>query len=131
MKKIILTAGICMVSLFYAQAQQANAKASIPFDQKVNKMVGVLTATCKLSADQVAKVQPIIAQAMKEKMANREQYSTDKQKLKAANQATRKETNEKLDAILTPEQQSKLAAFEQQRKAQIQKNKAAGTGSQK
>jgi len=111
MKKIILTIGICIVSLLGAQAQQA---ATLTVDQKVNKMLTTLTSTCNLTPDQVTKAKPIIEETIKARMANRQQYGSDKDKLKAANQATMKAENAKMNAILNADQQVKLTAFEKQ-----------------
>jgi periplasmic protein CpxP/Spy len=127
MKKIILTAGICMATLFSLQAQQADTKAPLSFEQKVDKMMATLTSTCSLTPDQVTKVKPIVAETIKARMANKQAAGADKDKLKAADQASMKAENAKLDAILTPDQKAKLAAYEKQKQAEMQKyNSAAG-----
>lgn len=124
MKKIILTVGICIASFLGVQAQTI-AKSAPTFNQKVDKMLTTLTSTCNLTPDQVTKAKPIIVEAIKAKMANKQQYGSDKDKLRAANQATLKAENAKMNAILNTDQQAKLAAFESQRKAEAQKRRAA------
>jgi len=133
MKKIILTLGICIVSLIGVQAQQSDAKTAPTLDQRVDKMMTSLTSTCSLTPDQVTKLKPIVTEAISEKMANKQKYGSDKDKLKQANQALLKESNAKINAVLNADQQSKFAAFEQEKKSEMQKKINANTtgGNQK
>jgi len=123
MKKIILTIGICVASLLTIQAQQ---KGGLTIDQKVDKMMTILTSTCNLTADQITKAKPIVAETIQARTANKQQYGSDKDKLKAANQATNKAERAKLNAILTTDQQAKLTTYMKER---VQKMKAAKTTS--
>lgn len=124
MKKILLTAGICMLSFLGVQAQSTSTSGPT-VDQRVDNMLKKLTTTCNLTPDQVTKAKPIVEEAIKAKMANKEQYGSDKAKLKAANQATLTAENTKMNAILNADQQAKLAALEKERAAEAQKRKAA------
>jgi len=124
MKRIILIAGICLVSLVGIQAQQTTAKTAPTLDQKVDKMMKTLTATCNLTPDQVTKARPIVTETIKAHMANKQQYGSDKDKLKSANKATLATENAKMNAILNADQQEKLADFEKQRQAAAQKKQA-------
>jgi hypothetical protein len=126
MKRIILIAGICLVSLVGIQAQQTTAKTAPTLDQKVDKMMKTLTATCNLTPDQVTKARPIVTETIKAHMANKQQYGSDKDKLKSANKATLAAENAKMNAILNADQQEKLADFEKQRQAAAQKKQAGG-----
>jgi len=126
MKRIILIAGICLVSLVGIQAQQTTAKTAPTLDQKVDKMMKTLTATCNLTPDQVTKARPIVTETIKAHMANKQQYGSDKDKLKSANKATLATENAKMNAILNADQQEKLADFEKQRQAAAQKKQAGG-----
>ena len=126
MKRIFLTVVICIISLLGVQAQQTDAKPAQPTaEQQVKKMMHNLTTTCNLTPDQVKKIKPIITAAVNEGRANKQKYGSDEDKLKEANQATVKATNAKLNAILTPDQQAKLAAFEKQKKTEMQSKEAA------
>jgi Spy/CpxP family protein refolding chaperone len=127
MKKIILTVGICVASLLSIQAQQTMKKSAPTIDQKVDKMMGILTSICNLTPDQVTKVKPIVTETVQATTANKQQYGSDKDKLKAANQATLKTERAKLNAILTPDQQAKLTTYQKER---AEKRKAASTTSQ-
>jgi hypothetical protein len=124
MKRIILIAGICLVSIVGIQAQQTTAKTAPTLDQKVDKMMKTLTATCNLTPDQVTKARPIVTETIKAHMANKQQYGSDKDKLKSANKATLATENAKMNAILNADQQEKLADFEKQRQAAAQKKQA-------
>jgi hypothetical protein len=130
MKKIFLTAGICLVSFLGLQAQQtmsSTATSGPTVDQRVDKLLKKLTTTCNLTPDQVTKAKPIVEETVKAKMANKQQCGSDKAKLKAANQATMTAENAKMNAILNADQQAKLAAFEKERATAAQKRQAGAS----
>jgi hypothetical protein len=127
MKKILLSAGICVISFLGVQAQETGAKSAPTLEQKVDKMMKALTASCNLTPDQITKAKPIVEEAVKTKMANKQQYASDKTKLKAANQSALTTMNTKMNAMLNTDQQAKLAAFEKEKAASAQKKKAATT----
>lgn len=110
MKKIILTAGICLSSLFFVQAQQAAQTT----DQRVQGMMDKITAACHLTPDQITKVKPIMTDFVNAVTANKQKYGTDKDKLKTANAASKKERDTKLDGILNADQQKELAEKEKE-----------------
>lgn len=124
MKKIFLTTGICIISLLSVQAQQTTQQAPT-VEQRADKMMNALTSACSLTPEQAAKIKPIITEAINERIANKKQYGSDQDKLEAANKETMKEAHVKINAILTADQQSKLAAFEQQQKAAMQQKQKA------
>jgi hypothetical protein len=122
MKKLLLTAGICLSALVFVQAQQT-AVATTP-DQQVEKMMTNLTTACKLSADQVTKAKPIVTEFVNAKIANKQKLGSDKDKMKAANQASMKAMNTKLNTVLNADQQKQLAAYEKEKMAEKQKGGA-------
>lgn len=123
MKKIFFTIAICFVGFFGVQAQQTNAKTEPTISQKVDKMMTSLTSACNLTPDQAAKIKPIVTEAANERAASKEKYSSDPDKLQAANKATMAETTTKINAILNADQKTKFVAFEKQ----MQQNKANTT----
>jgi hypothetical protein len=114
MKKLLLSAGIVLSSLFFAQAQQTAAPTA---DQQSEKMMTTLTSTCHLTPDQVTKAKPIITEFVNAILANRQKFGADKDKLKAANEASKKNRDTKLSAFLTADQQKELTAKESENKA--------------
>lgn len=127
MKKIILTIGICFISLIGVQAQQTSKQTAPTVAQRVDKQMTTLTSTCNLTADQQAKIRPVLTEAITEKMANKEKYQGDKTKFQEANKALMQQTKAKIAAILTPDQQAKLVAYQKTRKAQMQKSTTGGS----
>jgi hypothetical protein len=111
MKKLILTAGICISSLLCVQAQQTTTSTT---DQKVEKMMNSITTICHLTPDQVTKVKPIMVEFVNAVTANKEKFGADKDKLKAANEASRNARDTKLAAILSADQQKELAEKEKE-----------------
>ena len=128
MKKLLLTAGICLCSLFFVQAQQAVQQTAQPTaDQQSEKMMTGLTKACGLSADQVTKAKPIVTKFVNARIANKQKLGTDKDKFKAANQESMKTMNTKLNAILNADQQKQLVAYEKEKMAEKQKANAKAT----
>lgn len=125
MRKIILTTGILFGSLLCVQAQQTTSSTQPTFNQRVEKMLNKLTTTCSLTPDQVEKARPIVAETIKARMANQQQYGSDKAKLKAANEAVLTKENAKINAILNADQQTKLAAYEKHREEVAEKRNSS------
>jgi hypothetical protein len=124
MKKLLLTAGICIASLLSVQAQKAPMKAAPSADQQVDKMMKNMTAACNLTPDQVTKATPIVKEFVSARMANKKQFGSDKDKLKTANMASMKTMNGKLATVLNADQQQKWTAKEQEMQAEKQKEAA-------
>jgi hypothetical protein len=107
MKKLILTFGIFLAGIFFVNAQ----------DKGAAKLVDRLTQVCSLTPDQASKMQPIAEDYAKTRKANKQQYASDPAGLKAANKAANKNFKAQRDAILTPDQQQKLKAYNAQKRA--------------
>jgi hypothetical protein len=110
MKKLILTFGIFLAGIFMVNAQDRAAVMT-------NKLVDHLKQVCVLSPDQVAKVQPIVADFVKARLANKQQYANDPAGLKAANKTARKNYKNQLSTVLSPDQIARLKAYNEQHKA--------------
>jgi len=115
MKKLILTFGIFLAGIVFVNAQDAAAN-------KTTKVLNHITEVCGLTPDQVSKVQPVVADYVKTRMANKAQYASDAKRLKAANQAAGRNYQTQLKATLTPDQFQKL----KEARAQHQANKQGG-----
>lgn len=113
MKKLILTAGICIASLLCVQAQKAAPTAG----EQVEKMMSNITSTCNLTPEQAKSVKPIVTEFVNEKMANKKNAGSDKEKMKEANKASMKTMNEKLAKVLNADQQAKWAEYLKQKQA--------------
>jgi len=118
MKKLILTFGIFLAGIFFVNAQAQPDRAT--------KLINRITQICNLTPDQVTKAQPLAEQFFKDRDANKQQYANDPAGLKTANIATRKDYKTKLYAILTPDQQQKLKAANEQRKANMKNGTSTG-----
>lgn len=122
MKKLLLTFGIFFSALLGVQAQQTSAPTAA---QQIEKIMKTLTATCNLTADQVTKAKPIITEFVNARIANKQKFGSDKEKLKEANEASKKARDTKLATVLTADQQKQLAAKEKEM-ATSPKEKASG-----
>jgi hypothetical protein len=129
MKKVILTAGICIASFLGMQAQQvangAQQKGQAPSpvlkSVQVTRLMDNMTASCHLTADQVEKVKPIVSEFIDARNANMNKYGKDQAGFRAANQTSRAAMNTKLNAILNSDQQQQLVAMEQKASSAGQK----------
>jgi hypothetical protein len=124
MRKVILTAGICIASLFGAQAQQVTGKndpatSSVPGNKNemVAKFITQITSACHLSTDQASEAKPMVEEFITSRMANKQKYGTDKASLKTANQASTETLNTKMKPILQADQMQLLVGFEKQQAA--------------
>jgi hypothetical protein len=122
MKKLILTVGICLSTLVLIQAQQIDKAAPPTKEQRVEKMMTNLNSTCNLTPAQTTKAKPIVTEFVNSVAANKQQYGSDKDKLREANQASMKTMNTKLSAILNADQQKQLTSMEEQKIAARQKS---------
>jgi len=120
MKKIFLTAGICVATLLGAHAQIAMPKSASAEEQKINQELSRVISACNLTPAQAAKAKPIVTEAIQSREANEKQYSSDKNKLKTANETSMKTEISKLGGIMNADQKAKLTAYEQQQVAKMQ-----------
>ena len=120
MKKILLTAGICLTTLIGAKAQTATTRIPSGEEQKTSQELSNIISACNLTPAQAAKAKPIVTEAVQSKEANARQYGSDKSKLNAANETTTKTEVAKLNGILSADQKVKLNAYEQQAAAKMQ-----------
>jgi|ERR1700722_12070299 len=119
MKKLILTFGIILASVFTMQAQE---KIS-PTDKALNEY----TTVAQLSPDQVTKIRPIFDAFYATRKENKEKYANNEEGLKAANKANRENLKAQLKTVLTAEQIQKVEDYQ---KAKKDRNKANGASNQ-
>ena len=128
MKKLILIAGICISSLLGVQAQKTVMNVAGPnADKQTEKTVSNMTSVCTLTADQVKNATPIVKEFFTAKIANKQQFGSDKTKLKAANQEAAKTMKDKLSKILNADQQAKWTAYVKGKQADKKNAKASKT----
>ncbi|TAE22845.1 MAG: hypothetical protein EAZ92_15375 [Candidatus Kapaibacterium sp.] len=78
-------------------------------EQMLERRLGHLSKTLKLSEEQKTKLKPILETSMKEMTKIREEKKGDRKALMAAVQDRMSATEKEISAILTPEQQTKFA----------------------
>jgi len=109
MKKLLVVALIAILAIGSSVAQQRD-----PAERLQRDIEGLKTAL-DLSADDVAKITPILAEAQKKQIEAftkmRESGEMDREKMREEMVKMRAETDKELKAVLTPEQGVKLDAY--------------------
>jgi hypothetical protein len=91
-------------------------------EKQVAKLMEDFQEACKLTPDEVAKVQPIVQTFVNARIASIKQYGDDKQSLKPAMETNRKNFIATLSVVLSPDQ---MNAFEQYMKQKAEERRNA------
>jgi Spy/CpxP family protein refolding chaperone len=131
MKKV-MCCGLLMMGMVGATAfaQTAPATEQTPAAAPAAKtppspdrVVALMTAKLNLTPDQQAKITPIIADRQQQMQAIRTDTSSrPMQRMKKAKAVT-EESDKKINAVLTPDQQKQYAALEEQMKEQMKERR--------
>lgn len=109
MKKLLVLALVAFMAIGSGIAQQRDPAV------RLQREIEGLTAALGLSADEVAKITPIVTEAQKKQIEAfskmRESGEMDREKMREEITKMRAETDNELKAILTPEQGVKLDAY--------------------
>ncbi|GAA4497840.1 hypothetical protein GCM10023172_13400 [Hymenobacter ginsengisoli] len=123
MKKFLLPLLALALSATAASAQtapdQAGGRPRFTPEAMAARQTEGLTKELGLSADQAAKVQPILLARSQEMMAMREQMragTADRDQLRTQMQANRAKYDDQLKAILTPDQFAQMQTLEANRR---------------
>jgi protein CpxP len=122
MKKFLLPLLALALSATAASAQtpdQTNGRPQFTPEAMAARQTEGLTKELGLSADQVAKVQPILLARSQEMMAMRGQMQSgtaDREQMRTQMQASRAKYDDQLKAILTPEQFAQMQTLEANRR---------------
>jgi hypothetical protein len=112
MKKLLVLALVALLAIGSSIAQQRDPAA------RLQREIEGLTAALGLSADEVAKITPIVTEAQKKQTEAfakmRESGDMDREKMREEMTKMRAETDKELKAVLTPEQGVKLDAYRKQ-----------------
>ncbi|MBC7862833.1 MAG: hypothetical protein IAF38_07650 [Bacteroidia bacterium] len=112
---ILLIAGCFTVTL--AQGPQDQKEKG----KRGEKLLKEMTTTLSLTTDQQNKIKPIIEETGKTMKTNREKYKGNQKCMRQSAFQTRKASEEKIMAILTPDQQKKFT--EEKNKKQEERKK--------
>lgn len=112
MKKLLVLALVALMAIGSSIAQPRDPA------ERLQREIESLTTALGLSADDVAKVTPIVTEAQKKQTETftkmRESGEMDRDKMMEEMTKMRTETDKQLKAVLTPEQGVKLDAFRKQ-----------------
>ena len=90
-------------------------------------MLQMLTKRLDLTADEQAKIKPILDTEQTDMQANRQNTALSQEDRRAKNKEIRDAANTQINAVLTPDQQTKFAAMQQE--MQNRRHGGAGGGS--
>jgi hypothetical protein len=115
MKKLILTFGIVLATLFSVTAQSAAGASKV--DQQTEKIMTEYTSVASLTPDQVTKVKPMVSSYLTTKQANKEKYASDADGMKTANKQNLDNLLIQLKTVLSDDQVNKIKAHMDEKKA--------------
>ncbi len=107
MKKAIIMVVLIAGCFSAAIAQQPKRVKNGAKGTRAENMLEHMTQTLSLTTDQQNKIKPILDEAKKNMRENKEKYKGKKKCMAQAKYQNRKATEEKIMAILTPDQQVK------------------------
>jgi protein CpxP len=128
MKTIVLTLAIALIGLTSGYAQTAG-KQNMTAEQKAEKSTAKLEKTLQLTADQKQKIYAVELDKYKQSEAWHQQSNADRKAKKDQHIASKKETDAKIDQVLTADQKKKLEDLRTAKKAKMQERKDNHKGS--
>ncbi|WP_419806952.1 hypothetical protein [Terriglobus sp.] len=134
MKHVLFSAALILGSLTAASAMaQAPAQDAAPTQHRhmhhdPHKQAMHLGKRLGLSADQTAKVEPILAQRRDQMLTIQQNTSLTPDQRKAQMHDLKRNTHQQLAVVLTPEQMQQWQAMRKQRHMQQQQGAPAPTG---
>jgi len=127
MRKLFLTLAIAVLGFTAGNAQTAAHKEKATPAQKAEKSTEKLQKELSLNADQKKKVYAIELDRYQKAESLHKSGHEAKTALKDQQKAIKKDTEAKIDQVLTAEQKKKLDAIQAEKKAKKDKKKAAKT----
>ncbi|KIO75772.1 hypothetical protein TH53_18635 [Pedobacter lusitanus] len=130
MKRIVLTLAIAAIGFTsaYAQTTQTAVKQKMTAEQKAEKSTAKLEKELTLTADQKQKIYAVELDKYKQTEAWHKQSHADRKAQKDQHIASKKETDAKIDQVLTADQKKKLADLRAARKTKAQDRKDNNKG---
>jgi len=122
MKRIVLTLAIAIIGLTSSYAQTAG-KQKMTAEQKAEKSTAKLEKTLTLTADQKQKIYAVELDKYKQSEARHKQNSADRKAKRDQHITLKKETDAKIDQVLTADQKKKMEDLRTAKKAKMQERK--------
>ncbi len=110
----------------YANAQQGGGRMGGTPEERAKKMVDMLAEKLKLSDDQKTKVTAIYTEQGTAMAKIREEANGDRDAMREKSMKLRKETDEKVTALLTDDQKTAYKAWQEEQRAAMQNRQGGG-----
>ena len=111
---VVLAAGLLFAGQSYPAPQSQSAMGEHPDASSPEAHLQMLTEKLNLTADQKAKVKPILEDQAQQMKAVREDASLSQEQQKAKMKAIHGSCHDQINGVLTPEQQTKFKQLEQE-----------------
>jgi len=119
MKKLLMICGMLFSVVTFANAQGGRTMGTP--EERATKMTTQLTEKLALTVDQQAKVKSILLDQNAAMAKTREEAGEDRKAARTKMMANMQESNAKINAVLTEDQKKAFAAYQEERKAAMQK----------
>ena len=119
MKKLLMICGMLFSVVTFANAQGGRTMGTP--EERATKMTTQLTEKLALTVDQQAKVKSILLDQNAAMAKTREEAGEDRKAARTKMMANMQESNAKINAVLTEDQKKAFAAYQEERKAAMEK----------
>ncbi|WP_129714512.1 Spy/CpxP family protein refolding chaperone [Pedobacter sp. SYP-B3415] len=125
MKRIVMIFALLLGVTAFANAQQGGGNP----EDRMKRMVETMSEKLKLTEDQKTKVSAIYADQWKAMQKAREEAGDDRSKMREAMMKQRKETEDKVQALLNDDQKKAYTAWREEQRANMQNRQQGGGNS--
>ena len=125
MKKLIYTVALVVMGITasYAQDKTGPQRPNETPEQRAEKLATALQTKLSLTADQKQKVQALELERIKKSDELRKSEDGDRKDKMEKRKALMKASKDQLDAVLTPEQKTKMEALRQEGKDKLKSDR--------
>lgn len=120
MKKLLIFCGLLFGVMTFAHAQGGGRMMGTP-EERATKTTATLTEKLTLTADQQPKVKAILLDQANQVQKAREEAGDDRKAMREKMMSMMQESNGKINALLTDDQKKAFAAYQEERKAAMEK----------
>ncbi|WP_443943822.1 hypothetical protein ACJVDH_12925 [Pedobacter sp. AW1-32] len=126
MKKLMMICALLFAVVTFANAQQGGGRMGGTPEERTKKMVETLTEKLKLTDDQKTKVSAIYTEQATAMTKIREEANGDRDAMREKSMKLRKDTDEKVNAVLTDDQKTAYKAWQEEQRAAMQNRQGGG-----
>ncbi|WP_442588509.1 DUF5969 family protein [Pedobacter sp. AW31-3R] len=118
MKKLAMICGLLFSVITFANAQGGKRNMGTP-EERAAKMTARLTEKLSLTADQQTKIKAVFLDQQAQMEKTRAEQTQDRSAMRGKMMEMMKESDSKINAVLTEEQKKSYEAYKEERKSEM------------